>query len=145
MQSLIPYLMFDGNCEEAIHFYKDIFDGEIPYMGRFGDGQMEDVPEEAKNRVMHSTLNFRGGTIMASDTMPGAPFTSDGKGNQIHLSLGFDKLDKLASTFDDLKEGGKVTMELQDTFWGDRFGMITDRFGISWMLSCPVKQVAEQG
>lgn len=117
--------------------------GEIGYIGRFGDGQMENVPEEAKNRVMHSSLKFWGDDIMASDTMPGAPFTSDGKGNQIHLSLSFDDLGKQEAVFNKLKEEGEVTMELQDTFWGDRFGMLTDRFGISWMLSCRVGEPAE--
>ncbi|MCB9266986.1 MAG: VOC family protein [Lewinellaceae bacterium] len=145
MQDLVPYLMFDGNCEEAMHFYKEVFDGEIPYMGRFGDGQMENVPESAKNWVMHSSLKFWGGSIMASDTLPGNPLASDGTGARVHLSLNFEDTGKLESTFGRLKAGGNVAMELQDTFWGDRFGMITDRFGISWMLSCPVKQVAEQG
>ena len=144
MQNLTPYLMFDGDCEAAIHFYQKVFDGEIAFMGRFGDGQMEDVPEEAKNLVMHTTFNFWAGSIMASDVMPGTPISPKGAGNRFNLSLGFDELEKLESTFKELKAGGEVTMELQDTFWGDRFGMIHDRFGVHWMLSCPIKQEEQQ-
>ncbi len=142
MPNLTPYLMFDGDCEEAMYFYKNALGGEITSMGRFGDGQMENVPEEAKNRVMHASLKFRGGEIFASDTMPGSSLNSGGEGARVQLSLNLEGLSQLEATFDKLKKDGKVTMELQDTFWGGRLGMITDKFGIAWMLSCPVKQDA---
>lgn len=126
--------MFNGTCEEAINFYKDCLDGEIGFMGRFGDGPME-TPESHKNRVMHADLKFWGGSIFASDVMEEAAFTSNPEGANVHLSLTFDTVEHEESTFNKLKEGGTITMELQDTFWGDHFGMITDKYGMSWMFS----------
>lgn len=139
MQSLIPYLMFDGNCEEAILFYKDCFNGEVPYMGRFGDAPMEVLPEE-KNKIMHTEFRFWGGAFMASDHIKSSGLTADPNTSTIHLSLGFENNKQMDQTFERLKEGGRVTMELQETFWGDRFGMIQDRFGINWMLNGKTKK-----
>lgn len=138
MQNLTPYLMFNGNCEEAMNFYKEALNGEIGYMGRFGDSPME-VPEAQKNRIMHVEFSFWGGKIMASDHADEAGFTTPANGANIHLSLGFDDTSKMEETFNKMAEGGKVTMPLQDTFWGDRFGMLQDKFGINWMFSAKTK------
>ncbi len=135
MQNLTPYLMFNGNCEEAMNFYKECFGGELGYMGRYGDSPME-VPPEQRDKIMHVELKFWGGSIIASDHMDCTGYTINTDGANIHLSLGFDSDRKMARTFKRLKRGGSVTMELREQFWGDKFGMLTDRFGIKWMFSC---------
>lgn len=135
---LAPYLIFDGQCEAAINFYKKVFDGETSFMSYFSEGPM-DVPEAMKNRVMHTTFNFKGLSIMASDSMDESSPESDQKGTHVQLSLSFDNKAEQIKIFNQLKEGGKVIMELEDTFWGDHFGMLVDQFGVKWMLSCAVK------
>ena len=135
MQNLTPYLMFNGNCEQAMNFYKECFGGELGYMGRYGDSPM-DVPPEQRDKIMHVEFKFWGGSIMASDHMDSAGYTTEANGANVHLSLGFASDKQMHKSFDLLKQGGKVTMDLCEQFWGDKFGMLTDRFGIKWMFSC---------
>jgi PhnB protein len=85
---------------------------------------------EHKNRIMHATLKVDGVNIMASDTMPGQPVKP---GNTVHLSLNFTDKGEQDRVWKQLSEGGTVTMPLKDEFFG-RFGMLTDKFGMSWML-----------
>lgn len=129
---LSAYLTFNGTCEAALNFYKDIFNGEIVGLMRFSDSPME-VGDDDKNRVMHATFNFGSNSFMASDSMPGqdAPDCSN-----ITMSLGTDDIEATNTTFAALSEGGRVNMPLEDTFWGARFGMLTDKFGINWMINC---------
>lgn len=131
MDKIAPYLTFDGTCEDAMNFYKDCFDGEMEHIQTF-DGAPMDVPDEHKNRIMHASLRAGELILMASDSMPGQPFTN---GNNISLSLNFSNEADQKDVFDKLSAGGNVTMELQDTFWGAKFGMCTDKFGINWMFN----------
>ncbi|MBU8882546.1 VOC family protein [Flavobacteriaceae bacterium JJC] len=138
MAQVNAYLTFDGNCEEAFNFYKSVFGGEFPMIGKFGDMPpqegMPPMSEEIKNRVMHVTLPISQETIlMGSDTMPGM---HDHKaGNNISLSINTDSKEEAERLFNGLSEGGNVTMPLADTFWGAYFGMWTDKFGINWMVN----------
>ena len=136
MTNLNPYLTFAGNAEEAINFYKECLGGEIVSMNYFDTAPM-DVPEDYKKKVMHVTLKFEGGLLMASDSMPENKVNV---GNNISLSIGLDDLQKADNYFNKLSAGGKVIMEMQDTFWGARFGMLTDRYGINWMINCELKK-----
>lgn len=131
MEQIVPYLNFGGNCEEALNFYKDALGGEIETIMRY-EGAPMDVPDDHKNKVMHS--HFRAGdlTFMASDAMHGKPPTV---GNNISLSLNFSNEEDQKKVFENLSAGGNVTMPLQDTFWGATFGMCTDKFGINWMFN----------
>jgi PhnB protein len=139
MPSVTPYIMFNGNCEEAMEFYADALDGDIISMQRYGESQ-PDTPEEFKNRIMHSVIAADDVVIMASDGMPTDPRVV---GTNISLSLDFESLEEQQETFDALAEGGSVTMPLQDTFWGARFGMLTDKFGIGWMFNYDVEEEDE--
>lgn len=130
MKSLDVYLMFSGNCEEALNFYKHALNGEILSIQRFGDAPME-VPENEKNHILHSEFRAEGVYFMASD---GAEHTGDQ--SKIALTVTFTDLAEQETAFQRLADGGQVTMPLDDTFWGDRFGMLTDRYGIRWMLTC---------
>jgi len=133
--SFSPYLMFNGCCEEAMQCYARNLDGEITYMGTYGESPMADQASN-KDKIMHASLQFEGGTIMGSDHMDAASYTTDGSSSNIHLSLTFHDLSKMTTVFNGLKEDGEVTMEIEEQFWGDQFGMLTDKFGIHWMLSC---------
>lgn len=134
IKSLNPYLMFDGTAEKAIAFYERALGAksEGPPM-RFGDIPGDNPAPENKDRIIHATLRVGGGVVMISDTMPGTPAS---KTSNTEVCLHFDDVADMARAFDALAEGGKVTMPLQDTFWGARFGTLTDAFGIQWMFNC---------
>ena len=125
-----PYVFFDGNCREAVEFYAKALGAEVSVMG-FGDSPM-DVPEDQKDRVMHATIKFGDATIFASDGMPNVPVDS---GMRAHVSIGTDTAAEGRKYFEALAEGGEVTMPYEKQFWGDTFGMLTDRFGVKWMVN----------
>lgn len=125
--------MFDGDCEEALNFYAKAFQGAIKDLMRF-EGSPVEVKTDQKRRVMHA--NFVAGDLhfMASDT-GGDGISIKGLGH-VHLSVDLRDKEEQQKVFDELSKGGAINMPLQDTFWGARFGMLTDRFGINWMLNC---------
>jgi PhnB protein len=130
---LNPYLNFDGNADKAIALYERALGAKTEMIMRFGDAQGMDVAAEHRNRVMHATLNIAGHRIMISDGQPGRAVDSS---TAVHVALHFDSdLDEAGRRFDALAQGGEVTMPLTDTFWGARFGTLTDAFGIRWMFN----------
>lgn len=130
--TLEPYLNFPGTCEEALNFYQQCFQGEIVSLSYFDSAQMP-VPDAYKKKVLHAVFKFGNATLMASDSLPDYPFTS---GTNVSLSVNFDELAGMDAIFQHLAAGGRITMPLQDTFWGARFGMLTDQYGINWMFNC---------
>lgn len=133
---LNPYIMFSGNAEEALNFYKECLGGEISGLQRYGQAPMPSS-EEDKNKLMHGVFVFDGNLVMASDGTKDHPAS---QGGNIHLSVDVEDVDKLEKVFSQLGEGGKIDMPLQDTFWGARFGMLTDKFGIHWMFNHELKK-----
>lgn len=138
MVKINPYLNFGGNCFEAFEFYKSIFGGEFPYVGRFSDMPpqegMPELSQEDSQKIMHISLPVGQDMLMGSDT--GGEWAPPlATGNNVHLSISTDSREEADRIFNALAEGGKITMPLADTFWGDYFGMLTDRFGINWMMS----------
>jgi PhnB protein len=135
VMSVDVYLNFNGNCREAVEFYANVFGTETPKMMTFGETPQDPnypMPEEAKNLVMHTRLNIAGSNVMFSDTFPGMPFI---EGNNVTLSLISNSTDDLTSWFNQLKDSGKVGMELQETFWSKLYGQVTDKFGIHWQIN----------
>lgn len=137
---LVPYLFFTGNCEEALNFYKGIFGGEIAGLMRWKDmpkdGGGPPVTPETSEKVMHARLESGPITIMAADASPGKTY---GEG-PISLSIGLTDRAEGQRIFDRLAAGGKVEMPYQDAFWGATFGMLTDEYGIDWMINCQPEQ-----
>jgi PhnB protein len=138
MATINAYLTFDGTCEEAFNFYKSVFGGDFPMVGKFGDMPpqegMPPISDEVKNRIMHMSLPISAETVlMGSDTMPG--IHDHQVGNNISLSINTDSREEADRVFTGLSAGGKVSMPLADTFWGAYFGMWTDKFGINWMVN----------
>jgi PhnB protein len=136
---LFPYLSFPGNCEEALTFYKEALDGEIVQLGRYGESPMKS-PVEFASKVIHARLRFGDALIMASDVMHGKPFNV---GENISLSVDCNSRRQLEDVFSKMSAGGEVTMPLQEQFWGAKFGMLTDKFGIHWMFNYEIKKEEE--
>lgn len=138
MTTVNIYLTFNGNCEEAFNFYKSIFGGEFPYVGKFKDMPAEGgkpVPKEDAEKIMHISLPISKETmLMGSDT--GGEWASNySKGNNFSISISTDSKENADKFFQGLSTGGQTTMPMEKTFWGDYFGMLTDKFGINWMIS----------
>ena len=131
---LNPYLQFRDNARDAMTFYQGVFGGDlnISTFGEYGGG--DETHAAPADGVMHSQLDAPNGfTLMASDIPPGMDTGGDVKNGTISLS-GDDDAD-LRGFFDKLSDGGQVTMPLEKQMWGDEFGMLTDKFGIDWMVN----------
>jgi len=127
---LNPYLNFNGKTAEAMRFYKSVLGGELT-MQTFGEAKMAKTPQEM-DLIVHATLKSGALSLMASDTMPDrlAKF-----GDNVHLSITGQESSRLTQIFNGLAKGGKVDMPLAKQFWGDTFGMLTDKFGVHWMVN----------
>jgi PhnB protein len=137
IKNLNPYLNFDGTAAKAIQLYERALGAKVEFVQHFGDAKGMPVSPEAKDRVLHASLRIGEGVIMLSDTMPGMTRST---GDNIHVSLTCEDVADTTLKFEALAAGGKVTMPLADTFWGARFGMLTDAFGINWMFNCELKK-----
>lgn len=129
---LIPYLNFEGNTEEVMNTYAKIFNGQLHDISRFGDTN-PNMPEEEKNRIMHARLTFGDNMLMFSDSMHGHVVNF---GNSISLSLGMTDEAESHSVFNQLADGGQITVPMAKQFWGAIFGMVIDKYGIQWMINC---------
>jgi PhnB protein len=133
MEPIVPYLNFNGNATEALAFYESAFDGKVVYKQTFGESPMADrATADYKDKIMHASFQAGGLTFMVSDCMPGQAVST---GSNTSLSLNCKTVDEIDRTFAALSEGATITMPLQDTFWGAKFGMLTDKFGINWMFN----------
>ena len=132
---LVPYIFFYGRCEEALEFYKTALGGTYEIQRVAGSPAEEHMPPGSGNRVMHAKFTAGGNFFMASDGREDKPIDPDA-GN-IDLSLETDDAATGDRIFQALSAGGSVTMPLDAAFWGGRFGMLVDRFGIEWMISTP--------
>jgi PhnB protein len=141
---LNPYLSFQGNAREAMEFYRDVLGGELT-LTTFGEGGMSQEPGVA-DKVMHAQLETPSGyTLMGSDAVEGTP-GQVASGVQISLSGDASSDEELSGYFTRLLEGGGTEVEpLRTAPWGDKFGMLTDRFGILWMVNVAGEQGAGQG
>ena len=136
MAAVNPYLMFNGTCEEAFLFYKSVFGGEFPYIGKFKDAPAEEgevLSEEALNRIMHVSLPIGNTILMGSDSHP--RYGDVGFGDNFSISINTESTEEADKIFNGLSAGGKVEMPMDNTFWGSYFGMFKDKFGVNWMVS----------
>lgn len=139
MASVNVYLTYDGNCEEAFNFYKSVFGGEFTYVGRFKEMPPQEgqppLPDDMGNRIMHISLPVSKETsLMGSDT-GGEWASSYLQGNNFSISINAESKEEADRLYNGLSVGGQATMPMDKTFWGDYFGMFTDKFGINWMVS----------
>ncbi|HVX47884.1 MAG TPA: VOC family protein [Candidatus Saccharimonadales bacterium] len=129
--NLDVYLYFKGQCREAMEFYKSIFGGEINAM------PYSQVPDQvpggegiSEDWLMHALLSGGDIRLMASDTLKASPTSA-----KVDLSLGGQDEARLREIFEKLSEGGEVHTPLKKEFWGDIFGNLTDKFGVTWMVN----------
>lgn len=129
-----PYLGFNGQCETAFKFYEKVFGGKIVMMMKYGDSPMADkTPPEVKDKIMHARITVGDEVLlMGSDAPPQMyePMTG------MSVAVSIDKPADADRIFAALAEGGTVRMPIQETFWAQRFGMLTDQFGTPWMVNC---------
>ncbi|SFJ78597.1 VOC family protein [Thermoflavimicrobium dichotomicum] len=128
-----PYLYLPGNSEKAMNYYKNILGGEIVTLQRYRD--VPDIPgsEDNQDKILHGHLKIGDQSIYFSDWLENNSITF---GNQVSLTMEFTEVDAIEKVFHALSEGGKVLMPLQDTFWGAKYGKLTDQFGVNWDLNC---------
>jgi len=130
---LNPYIGRPGDAREMMEFYHKIFGGELN-LSTYGESPMP-TPDSHKDKLMHSSLEADGVSIMASDAPPDMQMSSTHSNISLSLSGKAGDKDKLKKVFDELSDGGKVTMPMEKQFWGDHFGMVDDKFGTSWMVN----------
>lgn len=134
MREITPYLNFDGTCGEAMRFYHQCLGGELHEMS-FADGAKMggfEVAPGTEDRMMHARLVSERAVLMASDTMQGESYAP---GNNVWLNIVCESDEEVDSLYPKLSEGGREIMGPHDAFWGARFAMFQDRFGIHWMLN----------
>ncbi|MBS4172762.1 VOC family protein [Bacillus sp. FJAT-49736] len=132
---IYPYLVTNGNGQEAVKFYQDAFDAEVLDLKTFGD--MPDNPEhptpaEAKNLVLNAHLKIGNSDFMISDTFPGQPHKI---GDHVTIAVTISTVEKSQEVFEKLQQGGNVIMPLQQTFWSPSYGQVVDKYGVTWQVS----------
>lgn len=133
MNTIDTYLIFNGNCGEAMRFYEAAVGGKLEKMMTQADmPPQENCPPGDATRIMHACLDFGGRKLMASDSMGGQPAEPM---SGFFVSTSHAGVDEARKVFDALAEGGQVKMPMGKTFWVEIFGMVVDRFGTPWMVS----------
>jgi PhnB protein len=131
-----PYLNFNGQCEAALKFYEKSLGGKIVFKITYGESPMaKETPAELHKQILHARFIVGTNVLMASDCPPGR--YDEPKGITISISIEDPK--EAESIFTALSEKGTICMPIQETFWAHRFGMLTDQFGIPWMINCEKK------
>ena len=138
-----PHLHFKGNCREAFRFYAETFGGSIEFSMTYGEAPgAEQAPPEVRNQIIHTRLSFGDGQYILG---------MDAPGERYHAPQGFNVMADVEGPadaeriFNTLARDGTVTMPFGETFWARGFGMVTDRFGIPWMINCAKPLDAAQG
>jgi PhnB protein len=133
MPELIPYLAFDGNCAEAMRFYERVLEGKLELLMSGADSPMgAQIPKEVAHRIVHARLALPGGArLYGGDTM-GQTYQGI---HGVSVALNYDSVAEAKKFFERLADGGKVTMAIAPTFWAKIFGMVTDKFGVHWIVN----------
>jgi len=125
------YLAFNGNCQEALNYYGDIFNAEVKNRQTYEEKKI-DVPGSYRQKLQHAELKGKGVHFMAYDAAPDTPINS---GNQVHMSVDVNNVDEARTLFEELSSGGQVHHEFREREWG-HFGRCRDKYGINWMVNC---------
>ena len=131
MAKLNPYLKFDGNCKEAMQFYKKILGWELNIM-TVGESPVADDIPAPKDSILHSTLTKNGKTLMGSDLHWGEPHSN---GNGLQICVDCESEEEIIHLFAALAAGGSITQPLGDMPWGSKFASLIDKYGKYWILN----------
>jgi PhnB protein len=137
LKTINPYLFFNGQASDAIALYERALDARIVRLSRYSDTPGGDVPAEHANNVMHAELETGGGTLLVADATRGPAVVI---GGNLSVCLQYAGPADVDRHFAALSDGGTVVEPLQDTFWGARFGMLLDKFGIHWMFNAVLSE-----
>lgn len=130
-----PYLVLNGNGQEAVAFYENALGAKVLGLQTFGDvpeSPEYPIPAEAKDRILHARIKIGKTELMLSDTFPGQPYQI---GSELTIAIIISDVHTAKEVFANLQDGGQVDMPLQETFWSPLYGQVTDKFGISWQIS----------
>ncbi len=134
--NFIPYLVFTGNCRQAMDFYADALKGKIIYTMEYKDMPPSDdlppTPDDYMDKILHGTMDIGGERLYFSDTFPSAPITT---GNNLEININCSSEAELREIFAKLSIDGKVTMPVAEQFWGSIFASVTDKYGFGWSLN----------
>ncbi len=141
MTKINPFIRFnDGKCVEAMNFYKECLGGELEFMTVKESPVAKDMSDDKQDLIMHSTLKKGDWILVGSDMMRDRAIIGDSVG----ISLECESEEEIRKIFEKLSEDGDVFMPVDDTFWGALFGLVTDKYGVEWMLNfqkTPVKKI----
>jgi PhnB protein len=137
MSTLYPYLMFNGNCLEAMEFYKDCFEGQLT-ISTYGEMPTDDVRDEDKNLVMLAKLSSHGIILLASDRNSNREEVNFGSNITIYVDA--EKEETARKYFDHLADGGNITMPFEETLLGTKSGLLTDKYGLHWLINFNLKK-----
>lgn len=139
MTTVNIYLTFNGNCEEAFNFYRSVFGGEFGYVARFGEMPLQEgvppVPDSEKNKIMHISLPVSKETCLMGCDSSAALGEVTVVGNNFSITVNGNDKAEADRLFNELSERGKITLPIEHTFWGSYYGLLTDKFGINWMIN----------
>ncbi|MFS0780686.1 VOC family protein [Bacillus sp. 1P06AnD] len=141
IKGLVPYLVTNGNGQEAIAFYEKALHAEVLNAQTFGDmpgPEGKEAPAEMKNLILNAQLKVGEAQLMLSDEFPGNPYQI---GSQVTIAIIVDDASQAQQLFGNLEEGGTVIMPLQETFWSPAYGQVLDQYGVTWKIST---ELAEQ-
>ncbi len=149
MPTVNIYLTFNGNCEAAFRFYRSVFGGTFGYVGRFGEMPPQEgqppVPDSEKNKIMHISLPVSKETcLMGCDSLAAFGETTV-YGNNFSITVNGNNMVEADRLFNGLSAGGKVIMPMDHTFWGSYYGLLTDKFGINWMINFSAEGPDKEG
>jgi PhnB protein len=140
MTALDPYLIFNGNCAEAMRFYADSLDGTLETLLTYGASPVApDCPVGNAERVMHARVRFGDRSLMASDCPAGQPY--DGM-RHVSVCLTFETVEEATRVYDLLRQDGELHMAMAPTFWAGAFAMLVDRYGTPWMINGALIQLS---
>jgi PhnB protein len=147
MTTVNIYLIFEGNCRQAFEFYRNVFGGEFDSVSKFGEMPPQEgqppMTDEMKEMIMHVSLPVSKETVLMGSDNGGSAGPVVKSGNNFSISVNTDSTGEADRIFNALAEGGTVKMALGRTFWNSYFGMLTDHFGVNWMVGCPLPDPAE--
>jgi PhnB protein len=139
IRNLNAYMTFNGTAGKAIALYERVLGAQKVNITQAGDVPGMNAPPDRRDRIVHGVLMLGGTQVMVSDAPSAVSTPAD-----VQVSLDFTDLGEMEQKFAALAEGGAVTVPLQDTFWGAKFGMLTDPFGVRWMFNCAVPKSDQQ-
>ena len=131
---LVPYVMFEGNAQEALDMYSEIFGATIsPYLMKYSEAQGMEIPPGYEDKILHAQIDFSGNTLYLSDAFPGAKVTYN---DSVSFNISPDSEEELESLFGAfVSAGATVIQPLEDQFWGAKFGSLNDKFGVHWSFN----------